>query len=98
MRRSGRTTRMMAHAEQLAREGKAVYVVFANLANAKLYETPERVALGIKFESVDSLPNFDWRRWKLKGAHPNVEVLVDHFAIEHHWMTLFEMAHRWDVK
>jgi len=96
MRRSGRTTRMMEQAEKEAKAGKAVYVIFANAALAAMYKTPEREALGIKFETPSSLPNFNWRRWTNPGANENCVFLADHFTIENHWCTVLEMAHRWD--
>lgn len=96
MRRSGRTTRMLENAEAQAKAGKAVYVICANASLVAMYATPERLALGISFETPASLPHFDWRRWRNPGAHENCVFLADHFTIEEYWGTVLEMAHRWD--
>ena len=96
MRRTGRTTRMLARAEHLARKGKAVYVVCYSMDDAKTHDNPERRALGIKFETFASLPNLDLHTLKLKGANKNCVVLVDHFAIEYHFAALLHATVRFD--
>ena len=93
-RRTGRTTRLLARAEHLARKGKAVYVVLYK--KDETYETEERRRLGIKFETFASLPNLDLGTLKLRGAHPNCVVLVDHFAIEYHFAALLHAVVRFD--
>lgn len=95
-RRTGRTTRMLARAEHLAKLGRAVYVVFHDMVDAKSHETEERQALGIKFETFDSLPGLDFGTLKLRGAHRNCVVLIDHFAIEYHFAAILHAAVRFD--
>lgn len=88
---------MIAHAHALAEQGKAVYIIAVNRHDAnrirRLVGTPTR---GIKVETEESLPNFDWRTMQLKRAWPNCVVLVDHFAIEGRIKAQVEMMTRYD--
>lgn len=94
----GRTTRMLEDARRLKDEGKAVYVMAANARHAKaLREQFGDKNNSVKFETPDSLSNFDWRTFRLPGAHPNCVVLVDHFAIESQFSSLLDMLHRYDA-
>lgn len=102
LRRTGRTTRMLTRAMELAREGRAVYVMCANHAHARALAATARFlgvvpADGIKFESPESLPTFDLETMQLGGAHPNCVVLVDHWAIEHKYADMLEELHRYDA-
>ena len=99
MRATGRTTRMLADAKSKATEGRAVYVIAANEAERRRMQQAlgqDAPSLGIKVETPGSLGNFDWRSMRLKGAHPNCVVLVDHFAIEQQFAAVLEMLHRYD--
>lgn len=99
LRVTGRTTRMMEDAFRLARGGRAVYVVAANRQEQMRLQTlggEEAQRLEIKFETPHSLGNFSWTTMALRGAHPNCEVLVDHYAIESEFAQVFEMLHRYD--
>lgn len=95
-RRTGRTTRMLADAHRLAAEGKAVYVVFSRLAEAKAAEHRIDPRTGIKCETLGSLHTLDPFTLRLVGARPNCVVLIDHYAIEEHFGPLLEMLHRYD--
>lgn len=100
-RQTGRTSRMLADAFEQARKGRAVYVVAANVRHAHhLEDMAGSVAkeLGIKFETPETLGNFDWRTMSLKNAHPNCVAIVDHYAIECEYSALLEMLHRYDSK
>jgi len=82
-RQTGRTRRMVAKAVELAREGRAVYIMtvdqrYATDIRSMLPDEP----LGIKVEGCASVSNFDFDELRLRGAHPNCTVLVDHAAIE----------------
>src|SRR5688572_33456709 len=97
LRRTGRTTRMLEHAKELALAGRAVYVIADNERDARrleieCFKTGEP-NLGIKFETPGSLGNFDWEEMRLTGAHPNCVVLVDHNAIEARFSRLIRMLH-----
>jgi len=89
---------MIEHAHTLAGQGKAVYIIAVNEHDAgrirRLVGTPNR---GIKVETEESLPNFDWRTMRLKGAWPNCIVLVDHYAIEARISAQVEMMTRYDL-
>lgn len=95
-KRTGRTSRMLAHAQELANQGKAVYVVASTKAHAS--DLQERLGPGsrVKVEVAHMHGNFDWERMRLLGAHPNVTVLADHFAIERQFAAMLEMLHRYD--
>lgn len=97
LRGTGRTTRLIAHAKKLAREGRAVYVIADNTQDARrLQMLCGEPNLGIKFETPRSPGNFDWGQMRLLGAHPNCVVLVDHHAIEDHFARVLEMLHAYD--
>lgn len=100
LRRTGRTTRMLEHAKQLALAGRAVYVIADNERDLRrleieCFKTGEP-NLGIKFETQQSLGTFDWEQMRLIGAHPNCVVLVDHHAIEDKYARILEMLHAYD--
>jgi hypothetical protein len=86
----------MVHASQLAREGAAVYIVCANQHHARQMQELFTPSSGIKCESWNSLGNLEIESLTLRGAHSNVVVLVDHFAIENRFNRLLEMLHRYD--
>ena len=99
LRRTGRTTRMLAEAKELAKSGRAVYIIAATQAHARDMEVmagDEMRDLGIKIEVPSSLGNFDWEQMRLWGSHPNCVVLVDHHVIESRYASLLRMLHRWD--
>ena len=90
---------MLDDARAKAAEGRAVYVIAANVAEMRRMQQmlgQDARSLGIKFETADSPGNFDWRSMRLRGAHPNCVVLVDHSAIEQHFAAILEMLHRYD--
>lgn len=98
-RQTGRTTRMLLHAKELAESGKAVYVVAANSLHAKqLDEMAKKLGVpqSVKIERNGEAMPLDWRTLRTHGMHDNCEVLVDHFAIESEFDRLLEMLHRYD--
>ena len=100
LRRTGRTTRMLAEAKELAKAGRAVYILAASEAHARDMEVmagDEMRDLGVKIEVPSSLGNFDWEQMRLWGSHPNCVVLVDHFCIESQYAAMLRMLHRWDT-
>lgn len=102
-RRTGRTKRMLACAIELARNGRAVYVVCADQAQARVIAAYARAlgvdpAGGIKFETPASLPTFDLETMRMRSAHPNCVVLVDHWAIERRYAAMLEELHRYDAE
>lgn len=94
MRRTGRTTRLLEDAVRLAKEGRAVYVVFHNRERIPLDVGYYR-ELGIKFETPGSLPNLDYHTMTLRGAHPNCVVLVDHYVLEREFGAVIDMYLRY---
>jgi hypothetical protein len=90
---------MLAEAKELAKAGRAVYIIAATQAHVRELEAmagDEMRDLGIKIEVPSSLRNFDWDKMRLWGAHPNCVVLVDHYVIEARYAFLLWMLHRWD--
>jgi hypothetical protein len=90
---------MLADAKRLARQGRAVYVLAANPPHCRhlidLAGGQDALdALGIKIETPP--PSFDWKTLTLVGAHPNVRVLVDHYAIESTFKRALSMLHAYD--
>ena len=97
LRGTGRTTRMLEHAKKLAREGRAVYVIADNTRDMRRLEILcGESKLGIKFETPSTPGNFEWEAMRLRGAHPNCVVLVDHWAIESKFARVLEMLHAYD--
>lgn len=100
MRATGRTHRMLEHAEFEAENGRAVYVICADMRHAdilkKRFGVEKAQRLGIKFETPESLGHFDWSNMRLPGEHPNCVLLADHYAIEFHFGAMLEMLHRYD--
>lgn len=99
-RRTGRTSRMLAEAKALARQGRAVYVLAATPADAKRLERmagADGAGLGIRYESIDGLDNLDLEQMRLTGAHPNTVVLIDHHAIEMRFSAVLQMLRRYDT-
>ncbi len=95
LERTGRTTRMVQHAVELAKQGRAVYVVMANDHQAQEFQKIIPTQSGIKFET--HLSNLDWETMRLLGAHPNCVVLVDHYVIERRFSAMLEMLHAYDL-
>ena len=99
-RQTGRTTRMLAEAKELAKAGRAVYIIAATKSDARHMESmagDEMRDLGIKIGAPSSIGNFYWDQMQLLGAHPNCVVLVDHYAIEMRYAAMLRMLHRWDT-
>jgi hypothetical protein len=96
LRGTGRTTRMLAEAKELAKSGRAVYVIAATQAHAR--QLGEMMGadmhnLGIKIEVPR---DFCWDQMRLLGAHPNCVVLVDHYTIEMKYASILRMLHKYD--
>jgi len=97
---------MLKHAVNLARAGRAVYVIADNKRDAErltnlLHEMiPPGVhgprILGIKVETPDTIGDFNWDSMRTPTAHPNCVFLVDHHAIEDRYAKLLEMLHAYD--
>ncbi len=84
---TGRTTALLEKAFELSVEGYAVYfvcqdgpaMIHAEQMYDKLFPYKD---VKIKFETKNSLRNFDTVHCRLDGAHPNCVVVVDHFVVE----------------
>lgn len=97
-RQSGRTTRMLAEAGRLAKDGRAVYVIAANEVERRRLQSMLPNDSPVKVETGSSPGNFDWDQLALRGAHPNCEVLVDHYAIEMRYSRILNELHRYDAQ
>lgn len=97
-RASGRTTRMLAEAKRLAKEGKAVYVIATHHQQLQRQIDSEYPNSGIKCEPHVPL-GFDWRAMRVHGSHPNCVWLFDHYAIEADcvFVAMFEAMTRFDA-
>lgn len=101
LRGTGRTTRMLFRAKELSDQRRAVYIVTHNDVYARAL-TEEITKLfgdtghGIKVEPLCDLRNFDMTTMRLRGAHPNCVVLVDHFAIEFNFGAMLDELHAYD--
>jgi hypothetical protein len=99
LRQTGRTTRMLDEAKKLAKDGRAVYVVADSKQQAyyiRKMAGEDGEKLGIKFESIGGLSNFDWDTMRTRGSHPNCVFLLDHFVIEARFSPIIEALHRYD--
>lgn len=95
-RGSGRTGRMLEHAKYLAECGRAVYVIADTMSQVKELRRRLPEATSIKVGTEGSVGNLDWQQVRLRGAHPNCVVLIDHHAIEARFGKLMRMAHDYD--
>ncbi len=98
LRGTGRTTRMIKEAKRLADEGRSVYII----VDSKSQQQDFRSLIGddhrgIHVEVPTGLNNFDWESLRLRGAHPNCVVLVDHYVIERRFAAILKMLHRFDL-
>lgn len=93
LRQTGRTTRMLEQAIQLALSMKSVYVLMHT--GAEVIKAQKQIdhmwqmhgrrgAHGIKVEVYSDgwKEQFNWEEFKARGAHHTVEILIDHFLIE----------------
>lgn len=94
--RTGRTTRMLEHAQALARHGRAVYVVCTSRHHAELLSRQTDPSLGIKFETWTTL-RVDPFTLNTRGSWPQVEVLFDHAAIESTFARALSALHMYDL-
>ena len=95
-RMTGRTTRMLEEAVRAAKEGHAVYVVMADQRQIAMYRASPRYK-GIKFETFDGLRlSLDIETLRMRGAHPNCRLFVDHYAIERRFGALIREWARYD--
>lgn len=95
-RATGRTTRMLSHAQELQQEGRAVYVIAANAQHAAQLKSLLPKDTTISVDTPETASNFDWFTLTLRRAHPNCVVLVDHFAIESRFAPMLKMLTAYD--
>jgi hypothetical protein len=90
LRQTGRTTRLIEKAVQLAHEGRAVYIHTpercVRRTQKQVDETWEKLwpgrPHGIKVEAPHPHAQFNWWEMRVLGAHPNSVWLVDHYLVE----------------
>ena len=88
---------MIAHAKQLSKAGRTVYLVMATEAAARGVRDGFGRDFGIQVETPESVrPQLDWHTLTLRGAHPKCFVLVDHHVIEQRFGPLLKMLHAYD--
>lgn len=99
LRRTGRTTRMIAAAIAAATDGKKVTIMAADQRQREAFLRDNREQfqqLGIKVETTQSVQNIDWAAMRLIGADPDGMLCADHHAIEQRFSKLLEELHRYD--
>lgn len=98
--RTGRSTRMMHHAFELAKQGRAVYVAVTSTERAHELEKYRREnapwSTGIKVLDSSEL-DIDWERLTLRGAHRNCVLLVDHAVIQRKYSRVLRMLQQYDL-
>lgn len=94
LRQTGRTTRMVEQALELAQRGHAVYLLIPRAMHPHWWRRICDVwadrngglrGHGIQLEAPDSPAfsfDFDWQSLRIRHAHPNTVVLVDHAFVE----------------
>lgn len=89
---------MLEQAKEYARQGRAVYVMADNIADARRLEMQCGATreMRIRFETPEANRHFDWENIRMIGAHSNCVVLVDHHAIEDRFARLLHELHRYD--
>jgi hypothetical protein len=108
LRQTGRTTRMLKHAVNLARSGKRVVIIADNRtdANRLSLELHQFITLepgetlqsrGIKVSVPELLgADFDWEDMSVPLADDATVFLVDHHAIEDRYSKMLKMLHAYD--
>lgn len=99
-RRTGRTTRMLEAALAAVKAGRAVYVLVATENDrARLVSDPRYRDSGLRIESWATLePDIVVdREVRLRGAHRNCVLFVDHHAIEYKYKALLDVWTRFDA-
>jgi len=91
---------MMQHAVELTTRGHAVYVAFNTRSECAQWEkwraTHAPMATSIQFDTVSRL-DIDWHTMKLRGAHENCRLLVDHYSIQTQFQAMLDMFHAYDL-
>lgn len=98
-RRTGRTTRLLRKAAELAKAGKTVYVISPHAPTLRgkfLADHPGETRVHFEIKLPDG---FDWRMLRPPGAHYDSQYLVDHFALENDpaFSAMYEMMTRFDA-
>lgn len=100
-KRSGRTTRMVLHAVELARQARTVYVCMPTHKICQDWEKwrddMQPLATSIHFRTVAEL-DIDWQRMRLRQGNPNCILLVDHFVIDCQFFNVLRMRHAYDER
>lgn len=95
LRRSGRTSRMLALAKKASIDGYPVIVIAANAAHAqtlrRLLPCDSRIRVYAPSEA-----KFNWDSISIDGCHPSTQYFVDHYAIESHFNCILHELHRYD--
>ena len=99
LRGSGRTTRMLYEAAEIAGNGQSVFLVFANQQQADdirrtFLKTWPLLERRVTFGASEI---FDWRALRCPFRPADEICLVDHFAIEKAFQAASKMLHRWDA-
>lgn len=101
-RQTGRTTRMILEAIRQATNGRAVYILAASIPQqrflAQRLRDLEVECLNIKVETTASLgyiPDLSPEP-RLRGAHPNCVLLVDHHYLEVMYGAILDAWTRYD--
>lgn len=100
-RQTGRTTRLLKEAIRLLIAGRQVCVVASSREEASRFRRVFREELGAVGESVvvkalREVRYFNWHAMNFPGLPSDVEVLIDHHAIELEFGALLEMWERFD--
>ena len=96
LRGTGRTTRMLEDAQRLSCLGRCVYVVALDKRHADQLRSMLPKDTRVNVEEPWQLGNVDWLTMTLRGAAPNVVMLVDHHTIEHMFHPMLDMLNRYD--
>jgi PIN domain nuclease of toxin-antitoxin system len=91
LRGTGRTTRLIAKAKQLMKEGKTVIVVVATKQHV------DELAIKHNIKALHcSHPDFDWTQMRLRGISTPSIYLIDHHAIEKKFSILVHKLREFD--
>lgn len=96
---SGRTTRMIEKAKEVAATGKRVIVVAANVEHCewfKRYRLSDYKGLGISFVPASLMPLHFWITGKFDSLCSGAVFFVDHYAIESMFDFLVKELHAYD--
>lgn len=97
LRGTGRTTRMLQHARELANRCQKVCVLCENYRSLeKMHRAFGEPHPNVSFHTEQTCGNFSWSELRFRGMNPDTVVLIDHALIESRFGRILNQLHAYD--